>query len=156
MNLKFIKPVSVNRKPLNKGIVIFLMITFIPQLTGAIIAQTTQDTVIDGIVAIVGANTILRSDLENQYLQFRSQGNITGSEHTMKCQILENMLFQKLLLNQAEIDSVVVTDAQVESEMDRRMRYFINLAGSPEKLEETYHKSIIAIKSEMQIGRAHV
>jgi peptidyl-prolyl cis-trans isomerase SurA len=150
MNLKFIKPVSVNRKPLNKGIVIFLMITFIPQLTGAIIAQTTQDTVIDGIVAIVGANTILRSDLENQYLQFRSQGNITGSEHTMKCQILENMLFQKLLLNQAEIDSVVVTDAQVESEMDRRMRYFINLAGSPEKLEETYHKSIIAIKSEMR------
>jgi len=68
----------------------------------------------------------------------------------MKCQIIENMLFQKLLLNQAEIDSVQITDSQVESEMDRRMRYFINLAGSPEKLEETYNKSILAIKSEMR------
>ncbi len=150
MNLKFIEAMVPMRKRMNKGNFIFLVFSFLSVYACNITAQTSQDTVIDGIVAIVGANTILRSDLENQYLQFRSQGNITGSPTTMKCQILENMLFQKLLLNQAEIDSVQITDIQVESEMDRRMRYFINLAGSPEKLEETYQKSIIAIKSEMR------
>ncbi len=113
-------------------------------------AQASQDSVIDGVVAIVGANIIMKSDIENQYLQIRSQGSITGSATHIKCQILENMLFQKLLLNQAEFDSVQVTDSQVESEMDRRMRYFINMAGSPEKLEETYQKSIVEIKNEMR------
>lgn len=150
MNLKFIKAKVQERNRMNKRNVIGLIFSIVSVYTCTITAQTSQDTVIDGIVAIVGANTILKSDLENQYLQFRSQGNITGSAITVKCQFLETMLFQKLLLNQAETDSVQITDAQVESEMDRRMRYFINLAGSPEKLEETYQKSIIAIKSELR------
>jgi peptidyl-prolyl cis-trans isomerase SurA len=113
-------------------------------------AQSSQDTIIDGVIAIVGSNIILKSDLETQYLQYRSQGNISGTASRIKCQFLETMLFQKLLLNQAEIDSVEVTDAQVESEIDRRMRYFVGLAGSPEKLEETYQKSIMEIKNEMR------
>jgi peptidyl-prolyl cis-trans isomerase SurA len=150
MNLNCIDTMGPGRKlPIKEAFIAFICILFTFSFSDAR-AQISQDSVIDGIVAIVGANTILRSDLENQYLQYRSQGSITGSSSTVKCQILENMLFQKLLLNQAEIDSVVVTDAQVEAEMDRRMRYFISLAGSPEKLEETYQKSIVAIKSEMR------
>lgn len=150
MNLRFIRDLIPAGIRIKTGNIIILFNFFFSFYTCTITGQNQQDTVVDGIVAIVGANTILKSDLENQYLQFRSQGNITGSATTVKCQILENMLFQKLLLNQAEIDSVQITDSQVESEMDRRMRYFINLAGSPEKLEETYQKSIIAIKSEMR------
>src|ERR1039457_4953298 len=140
----------VMTKRMNKGKSMILLFSLFCFSTGSISAQSPKDSSIDGIVAIVGANTILKSDLENQYLQYRSQGNIAGNAVTLKCQFLENMLFQKLLLNQAEIDSVQITDVQVESEMDRQMRYFINLAGSPEKLEETYQKSIIAIKSEMR------
>ncbi len=110
---------------------------------------TAQDTIIDGIVAIVGGHMILKSDLETQYLQFRAQGNITGSPQRVKCQIFENMLFMKLLFHQSEVDSITVTETQVETEMDRRMRYFIAQAGSPERLEEYYHKSLLEIKAEM-------
>jgi peptidyl-prolyl cis-trans isomerase SurA len=109
-----------------------------------------QDSIIDAVVAIVGGNVILKSDIENQYLQYRSQGNISGSSSTVKCQIMENMLFQKLLYHQAQVDSITVTDAQVESEMDRRMRFFIAQAGSPERLEEYYQKSLLEIKADLK------
>jgi len=109
-----------------------------------------QDTIIDGIVGIVGGHMILKSDLETQYLQYRAQGNITGSPQRIKCQIFENILFMKLLFHQAEVDSLEVTDTQVEEEMDRRMRYFIAQAGSPDLLEEYYHKSLLEIKADMK------
>jgi peptidyl-prolyl cis-trans isomerase SurA len=113
-------------------------------------AQLTGDSIIDGVVAVVGSTMILKSDIEKQYLEFRMQGNIQGTSSSMKCLIMENMLFQKLLLNQAEVDSVKVTDAMVENEMDSRMRYFIAQVGSPEKLEEYFHKSIVEIKNDMR------
>ncbi|MFH1296602.1 MAG: peptidylprolyl isomerase [Bacteroidota bacterium] len=114
------------------------------------IQTTAQDSIIDGIVAIVGGHMILKSDVESQYLQYRAQGNITGSPQRVKCQIFENMLFMKLLFHQAEVDSLTVTESQVENEMDRRMRYFIAQAGSPERLEEYYHKSLLEIKADMR------
>ncbi|MBE0641794.1 MAG: SurA N-terminal domain-containing protein, partial [Bacteroidales bacterium] len=112
-------------------------------------AQPGEGKVIDEVVAVVGGNMIRFSDIENQYMQFRLQGNIEGAR-SMRCQILENMLFQKLLINQAVLDSVEVTDAQVESEMDRKLRYFISQIGSREKLEAYYKKSIPEIKEEFR------
>ena len=112
--------------------------------------QTANDSIVDGVVAVVGANVILRSDIETQYLQFRAQGNIQGSAEKVRCQILEGLLFQKLLYHQAQIDSVKVTDAEVDGQMDHRMRMFISQIGSPEKLEEYYQKSISEIKNEMR------
>lgn len=109
-----------------------------------------QDSIIDGIVAIVGGHVILKSDLEAQYLQFRAQGNIAGSPQKVKCQILEGLLFQKMLFHQAEVDSLTVTESSLNYEMDRRMRYFISQAGSPERLEEYYNKSLLEIKSDLQ------
>lgn len=109
-----------------------------------------QDTVVDGIVAIVGGNVILKSDIEGQYLQMRAEGGISGSATRMKCYILDNLLFQKLLLHQAGVDSLTVTESQVEAEMDRRMRYFISQAGSPEELEKYYGKSVVQIKEDLR------
>ena len=124
-----------------------MLILFIPLMHPTV---TAQDSIIDGIVAIVGGHIILKSDVEAQYLQYRSQGNITGSPKRVKCQVLENMLYQKLLYHQAEVDSITVGDSQVESEIDRRMRYFIAQAGSPERLEEMYDKKLMEIKEEMR------
>ena len=113
-------------------------------------AWSQSDSIVDGLVAIVGGNVILKSDIENQYLQIRSQGNIMGTAPKIKCQIFENLLLQKLLLHQAQVDSIKVTDAQVELEMDRRMRYFISQAGTPERLEEHFGKSLLEIKNELR------
>jgi peptidyl-prolyl cis-trans isomerase SurA len=112
--------------------------------------QTANDSIVDGVVAVVGANVILRSDIETQYLQFRAQGNIQGSAEKVRCHILEGLLFQKLLYHQAQVDSVKITESQVDGEMDHRMRMFISQVGSPEKLEEYYQKSISEIKDEMR------
>ncbi len=113
-------------------------------------AQPTGGTMIDEVVAVVGKNYILLSDVENSYLQMRLQGGITGSESTTKCQIIENLLFEKLMLHQAELDSIEVTPDQVDSELDRRMRYFINQFGTQEKLEKFYDKSVVEFKSELR------
>jgi peptidyl-prolyl cis-trans isomerase SurA len=110
----------------------------------------SQDTLIDGIIGIVGGNVILKSDIEGQYMQMRAEGSIAGSATTMKCTILDNLLFQKLLVHQAGVDSLTVSDSQVDAEMDRRMRYFIAQAGSPDELEKFYGKSIVQIKEELR------
>jgi peptidyl-prolyl cis-trans isomerase SurA len=112
-------------------------------------AQSTEGTMIDEVVAVVGQHYILHSDIENQYIQLRMQGSIDGSEPTVKCRIVENLLFEKLMLHQADIDSVEVTQEQVTQELDRRMRYFISQFGSQEKLEKFYDKSVIEFKAEL-------
>lgn len=116
----------------------------------ALRSLTAQPQVIDRIIAVVGKNMILESDVEAQYLQYRMQGMIEGSAASVKCQLLENMLFEKLLQNQAELDSVEVTDSEVEQSMDERLRYFISQFGSQEKLEEFYQKTIVEIKAEFR------
>jgi peptidyl-prolyl cis-trans isomerase SurA len=63
---------------------------------------------------------------------------------------LEDLLFSKLLLNQAKLDSLEVTENQVETEMDRRLRYFINQFGSQEAFEQYYKKPISQIKENMR------
>lgn len=102
--------------------------------------------VIDKIVAQVGDEIILLSDVQQQKLQYISEGiNVTN---TTDCQILEDMLYQKLLVNQAQIDSVDVPDDMVNAEMEQRIRYFEEQIGGRDKLEEFYGKSVAQIKAE--------
>ena len=108
-----------------------------------------QEQVVDEVVAVVGSKIILKSDIEGQYVQYKMQGNI-GNASAMKCQFLESILFEKLLLTQAELDSVQVTDNQVESSMNQRFRYYISQFGSQQKLEEFYQKPILEIKEEIR------
>jgi len=129
---------------------IFIIIPLMVLSASTLNAQSARDSIVDGIVGVVGGNVILISDIENQYMQIRSQGNIKGTAPALKCQIFENLLFQKLLLHQAQVDSIKVTDDQVELEMDRRMRYFVSQAGTPERLEEHFGKSLLEIKNELR------
>ncbi len=108
----------------------------------------TGQMILDRIVAVVGEYRILQSDIENQYLQNRAQGiDMPGDP---KCSILEDYLAQKLLVNQAKIDSVLVSDSEVEMELDGRLQYFIQMIGSQEALEEYFGKSILQIKEDMR------
>ena len=126
-----------------------LIIATLTFLTLSVMAQNRQPQVIDKVVAVVGQNIILQSEIENQYMQYRLNG-LSGSAQAIRCQILEDLLLQKLMLNQAEMDSITVTDDQVEAEMNERMRYFIARMGSQEKLEEYFNKTISEIKDEVR------
>ena len=67
-------------------------------------------------------NGYLYSDIEQNYLQMKAQGEKV--DENSKCAILENLLIQKLLLNQSEIDSLEVTDSQVDQELDSPYEIF--------------------------------
>ena len=102
---------------------------------------------VDKVEAIIGDEIVLTSDIESQYLQYLSQGNIKSEG--VKCEIIEDILFQKLLINQAKLDSVEVTDEEIESEISKRLDYFENQLGSVEKVEEYFGKQVSDIKLEL-------
>jgi peptidyl-prolyl cis-trans isomerase SurA len=108
-----------------------------------------EGKLIDEVVAVVGNRIILESDLETQVLQYQSQGITTGKE-TLKCEILEDLMIQRLFVTQAEADSVIVTDSDVESALDQRIRYFVSQFGSQERMETFYGKSVAEIKEEFR------
>lgn len=103
--------------------------------------------VIDRVVGIVGDFTILQSEVENQYLQYRAQG---ANFPDMRCFILKDFLEQKLLLNQAKIDSIEVSESTVELQLDQRLRFFIAQIGSEEEMEEYFGKSMLEIKEDLR------
>ena len=126
-------------------IIIALMLLALPMM-----AQNRQSQVIDKVVAVVGKNIILQSDIENQYIQYRMQGMAEGTGKEVRGRILEDLLLQKLMLNQAEMDSITVTDEQVEAELNRRIQWFIARIGSQEKMEAQFGKSMSEIKDEVR------
>jgi peptidyl-prolyl cis-trans isomerase SurA len=112
-------------------------------------AKAQNEKVIDEIAALVGSHPVYWSDVEAQYAQAKAQG-MKGEGFALKCEIFENLVFQKLLVYQAEVDSLVVSDEQVNSELDRRLRYYIGQFGSQQKLEEFYDKSLEEFKTELR------
>ena len=108
-----------------------------------------KDILVDKVMGIVGDEILLHSEVEQQYeSQVAMFQNMTADQ--AKCLIYEDLMYQKLLLNQAKQDSVEVSQEQVEGEIDRRMRFFIEQIGSEKKLEEYYGKTILEIKSEFR------
>ena len=127
---------------------VFALVAFITLYVSTAYAQQSQ--VIDRIVAVVGNNIIMQSDIEEQYMQYRLQGGVKGSASSIRCEILEDMLFRKLMLNQAELDSITVTEEQIDSEVERYIRYYISQLGSQEKLEKYYNKTMAEIKDDLK------
>lgn len=103
---------------------------------------------VNKIVAVVGDNIILQSDIERDYANYILQGNPENPE--VKCYLVQQMLTQKLLSQQAVIDSVTVTDDEVTNEVDRRMRAFMQRAGGQERLEQFLNRSVIQYKDEIR------
>lgn len=108
-----------------------------------------QKNVVDKIVAIVGEEIILKSDIENAYLQEQGQGLVSSSAD-YRTELLERQLVQKLLMAQAQIDSIFVTEDQVENAVERQIEFFIGNAGSKERLEAYFGKPIEEIKDDMR------
>jgi peptidyl-prolyl cis-trans isomerase SurA len=106
-----------------------------------------QPKIVDKVVAKVGDRVILQSDIQQEKLQLMQEQIQVTPE--MECMIVEQLMLSKLMLNQAELDSVVIPDQQVDSELERRLRYFENMHGSREKMEAFYQKTTFQIKAEL-------
>lgn len=103
---------------------------------------------LDGIAAQIGDNIILNSDIEAQVLQAKQAEMEINSN--FRCDIIEGIMYQNLLINQAMIDSLVVTDQQVDAEMENRLRVIEEQIGGREKMEQFYGKTILQIKAEFR------
>lgn len=106
-----------------------------------------QPELIDKVVAVIGDEIILKSEIEMQTLQYVEQGML---EEGLRCQVINQTLLNKMMLYQARVDSIEVTEDEIGSELDRRIRHFVGMIGSREKLEEYYDKSILEIKNEFR------
>ena len=103
---------------------------------------------LDEIVAIYGDQIILNSDLETQIREFSFTHD--SLEWMGRCELLAGLIYQKVLYNQSLIDSIKISDDEVNSEIERRLEYFISQIGSREALEKYYEKTVAEIKDEMK------
>jgi peptidyl-prolyl cis-trans isomerase SurA len=145
--LKESETISLPSMKTNKNSIITIF--FLLVLTVAGVKGLAQDKIIDQIVAVVGNNTILKSEVEDMYIQQQAQGITT--EGDMKCEILENFLVDRLLVAEALLDTdIVVTDNQINQNLDGRLQQFISHFGSEKEVENYFKKPIPILKSELQ------
>ena len=113
-------------------------------------AQPSSDAYqrIDGIVAVVGDEIVLASDVRDRVTQAQLEGREVSANN--ECGLIESILFEKLLLHNARLDSLEVTDAEVMGEIDRRLTYYLQMFGSLEAFEAEYGKSVAEWKAEFQ------
>lgn len=111
--------------------------------------STAQDegVVIDKIIAKVDNYIILKSELEKSYLDYLSRGEF--NQGNARCKLLENLVVNKMMVAKAEIDSVMVEDAEVQDNLSRRLDYMVSQIGSIEEIEKFYDKSIAQIEVEL-------
>lgn len=107
-----------------------------------------QNFVLDKIVGKVDNHILLKSEVDMAYLQAVSSGQ--RANLNLRCDILQSLIINKLLMAKADIDSVTVEDKQIEDQLNRRMQYFISQVGSEKKLEEYFNKSIIQLKNDLR------
>lgn len=113
----------------------------------SVFPSSAQQQSADRIIAKIGkSRIILQSDLEREFEQFKMENENTGD--SMKCSLLQEMIFQKLLAEQADRDSVVISEEELEANMDQRVRYYVAQAGSQERLEQYLGKTIYQMKDE--------
>lgn len=109
----------------------------------------SQKNTVDKIIAVIGEEIILKSDIENEFLHGQGQGLISSTSD-YRAELLEQQLIQKLLIAQAKLDSITVSEDEVEAEVNNRIQYLVNNIGSMEKLEAYFKKPVDAIKSELR------
>src|SRR5215212_4401495 len=102
--------------------------------------------VADKIVGIVGDKIILQSDIHNALADAARQGSTLPED--AECSVLEQALVSKVLMLQAQKDSLPITDEEVEAELDQRVRYFINQYGTQAEVERLAGKTIYQIKDD--------
>ena len=121
-----------------------LIFLFLP---GVFIANSQM--LVESVAAIVGNEVIYLSDIENSIADVRRNGNKTPLEQ-LTCRVFQQMLVSKLFMDQARIDSIIVSDDEVEGDLNMRMNDAIRTAGSEQALETYFKKSMLEIRRDIK------
>lgn len=124
----------------------YIVISFLAAMPFLGMAQS-EGVVVDKIIAKVDDYIVLKSDLEKAYLDYLSRGEFRGSN--AKCTILEQLVVNKMLVAKAAIDSVEVSDQEVQANLSQRMSYMISQVGSEDEIESYYGKTVEQLEEEL-------
>jgi len=109
-----------------------------------------QEAVIDQVIARVGGEYVLLSELEDVFAQAQSQSN-SPLPPEARCQMLDQLLVGKLLLNQSKLDSIVVEEPEVQQQLDARIERILGyMGGDINQFEDYYGQSITAVKEQFR------
>ncbi len=125
------------------AIAIFQLATFNFQLLHA------QETMVDGVAAVVGKNIIKYSDIERAYAQVRMRQGIADAFNN-RCAILENLILNNLLVHKGEIDSVEVSDDELNQYVDYYLKNDLRNYGTRENLREQTGFTYDELKEQYQ------
>jgi peptidyl-prolyl cis-trans isomerase SurA len=123
-----------------------LLLFFIALFTFQVSLKAQTPVVLDKIIAKVDNYYLLKSELEQQMQQYAQ----SGQPAPPKCQLLESLVVGKLMLAKAEIDSVLVEDKRIDSELNARMEQMEQQFGSQKNIVEAYGKTIASLKDELR------
>lgn len=141
---------SANKLKAAVAAAVVALLLFFP--FAAVVAQDNGQTngfVVDEIIAKVDNHIILKSELDRMYQDYLTNGNSPSQQ--ARCEILALITRNKLMLAKAEIDSIVVLDAEVDLNTQRRMDIILSQSGkTPVELETIYGKSLEQIRSELR------
>ena len=134
---------------MNKRILVLLVL--LVSLVSLVNAQAPKDsvgTIVDEVIWVVGDEAILKSDVEAMRLQGQQEG--MRWKGNPDCAIPEQIAVQKLFLNQAIVDSVEVTEAEITQGVEQYIENMISAVGSKEKLEEYHKKTMSQIRADLR------
>ena len=115
-------------------------------LLSAAASAQKYNGVVDKTVAIVGNEMISLSDIESEAQMMRAQG--LGSDRSVRCELLENMMTAKLFLMQSRIDSLTVNNDMVEASLNQRMDQVRTSLGGDEQVESYFGKPMYKLRQE--------
>jgi peptidyl-prolyl cis-trans isomerase SurA len=121
---------------------------FLVSLSLLIPAVLPAQTLVDRIVAVVDKEIITESELNERVTFLAVQNRIDPNQAVLRMQVLEGLVSDKLVLAQALIDSIEVTEDEVTRALDQQIANFVRQVGSEQRVEQMYGKSISRIKRE--------
>jgi peptidyl-prolyl cis-trans isomerase SurA len=112
-------------------------------------AAVKSQTLVESVAAIVGNEVVYLSDIENLVIDLKRNGNKLPIDQ-QRCEVLNELLVSRLFLDQARIDSITVTEDQVEGEVTMNINSAIQRAGSEKALEDYFGKSMVEIRRDIR------
>ena len=108
----------------------------------------SQNYIVDQVVWIVGDEAILQSEIETEILRLKYEKQKTPE--SPECVIAEQLALQKLFLAQAKIDSITISEATINQQVESRISYFTEQLGSKEKVEAYFKKPLSKMREELK------
>ena len=125
-----------------KKLTLLILLGFVFTTQAQDSTQTQKRVKLDGVATVVGKNIVLDSEIAAYKLEFEQQSE--GKLEISDCEMLEQIMERKLLSHHAVIDSVTVTEAEVNGRVEEKIAYFLQQLGSEEKVYTYYGFSDMA------------